>query len=201
MTEVIGRSTADSTESTAPAMVVVLDFGSQYSQLITRRVREAGVYSELKHFDTPWSELADANVAGIILSGGPASVYEAGAPKMPDWVLASGLPILGICYGMQLLADALGGSVEPAPHREYGPAKITIDSGTVSPLFAGLEKTLDVWMSHGDHVTGLPEGFVSLASSGQCSLCRHLARINRTPSSSTPKSRIPLGAPRSFAIS
>ncbi len=166
MTEVIGRSAADSSASTAPAMVVVLDFGSQYSQLITRRVREAGVYSELKHFDTPWTELADANVAGVILSGGPASVYEEGAPKMPAWVLEKELPVLGICYGMQLLAQAYGGEVEPAPHREYGPAKITLDSTTTSPLFTGLPNAIDVWMSHGDHVTSLPEGFVSLASSG-----------------------------------
>ena len=88
---------------------------------------------------------------GIILSGGPASVYEAGAPQLPDWVLESGLPVLGICYGMQLIAQALGGSVEPADRREYGPARLWVTS-TESPLFAHLPDSLDVWMSHGDHV-------------------------------------------------
>jgi GMP synthase (glutamine-hydrolysing) len=144
-------------------VVVVLDFGSQYAQLITRRVREAGVYSELLPHDVTWEEVAPLNPKGIILSGGPASVYDPGAPQLPEWVLDSGLPTLGICYGLQLLARAHGGVVAPADQREYGPATIAIADGT-NPLFAGLPGTLDVWMSHGDHVERAPEGWVVLAS-------------------------------------
>lgn len=144
--------------------VVVLDFGSQYSQLITRRVRECGVYCELVPHDAPWTDIAALQPKGVILSGGPASVYEDGAPTLPDWVLAQELPVLGICYGMQLLALACGGKVVPADHREYGPASITIadDSGA---LFAGLPDQLDVWMSHGDHIAEPPPGFEILARS------------------------------------
>jgi GMP synthase (glutamine-hydrolysing) len=145
--------------------VVVLDFGSQYSQLITRRVRECGVYCELVPFDAPWSDIAPLHPKGVILSGGPASVYEPGAPQLPDWLLDSKLPVLGICYGMHLLARELGGQVEGSNHREYGPAKIAIRDGDVSPLFAGLPSDLDVWMSHGDHVEAPPPGFDVLASS------------------------------------
>ena len=144
--------------------VVVLDFGSQYSQLIARRVREAGVYSVLLPWDTPAEEIARLHPCGIILSGGPASVYVPGAPSLPDWVLNGDAPVLGICYGMQLIASALGGEVEPAARREYGPA--TIDITRPSPLFHGLPASLDVWMSHGDHVTRLPPGFAGIASSG-----------------------------------
>jgi len=151
---------------TAIDAVVVLDFGSQYSQLITRRVREIGVYSELIHHDTPWADIERLQPKGIILSGGPASVYEDGAPTLPDWVLASDLPVLGICYGMCLLARALGGEVAPADHREYGPATITIGHGTGEhPLFRGLPAKLDVWMSHGDYISKAPEGFDILAIS------------------------------------
>jgi GMP synthase (glutamine-hydrolysing) len=165
VTDVVSGRSTETLDSTMPATVIVLDFGSQYSQLITRRVREAGVYSELKGHDTPWSEIRDLNLAGIILSGGPASVYAPGSPQLPDWVLASGVPVLGICYGMQLLAQAFGGAVEAAANREYGPATLTIDPAVHSPLFDGLPGAIDVWMSHGDHVSRLPEGFVSLASS------------------------------------
>jgi GMP synthase (glutamine-hydrolysing) len=143
--------------------VVVLDFGSQYSQLITRRVREAGVYSELIPFDAPWEHIAPLQPKGVILSGGPASVYEPGAPQLPDWVAEQGLPVLGICYGMQLIARQHGGAVEPADRREYGPAEIEVVAD--SPLFTGLPERLDVWMSHGDHVEGLPPGFELLARS------------------------------------
>ena len=155
--------------------VVVLDFGSQYSQLITRRVREAGVYSELVPFDAPWEHIAALHPKGIILSGGPASVYEPGAPQLPGWVLESGLPVLGICYGMQLLAREFGGSVEPADHREYGLAMLSIADST--PLFEGLADELNVWMSHGDHVESLPEGFTILASSANAPI----ASIGRDP--------------------
>jgi GMP synthase (glutamine-hydrolysing) len=148
---------------TAIDTVVVLDFGSQYSQLITRRVRECGVYCELLHHDTRWESIAHLDPKGIILSGGPASVYADSAPSLPDWVLERELPILGICYGMQLLAHALGGKVDPADHREYGSASITTQGD--HPLFSGMPDTLDVWMSHGDHITKLPDDFEVLATS------------------------------------
>ena len=144
--------------------VIVLDFGSQYSQLITRRVRECGVYCELMPHDTAWDEIAPLRPKGVILSGGPASVYDPGAPQLPAWVLERKLPTLGICYGMQLLARALGGHVAPADHREYGPATIAVADGA-APLFAGLPETLAVWMSHGDHIAVPPPGFTVLASS------------------------------------
>ncbi len=143
-------------------MVVVLDFGSQYSQLIARRVREAGVYSVLLPWDTEWSEIAHLQPKGIILSGGPASVYEPGAPTLVSWVLREDIPVLGICYGMHLIANALDGEVESARKREYGPA--TVDITQSSALFQNLPPSLDVWMSHGDHVTRLPSGFVAIAS-------------------------------------
>ena len=144
--------------------IVVLDFGSQFSMLIARRVRELNTYCELLPFDTPAERLAGMDVRGIILSGGPNSVYDDGAPLAPQWVFDSGLPILGICYGMQLLAYQLGGSVVPGTEREYGPARV--ERSIESPLLAGLPDELDVWMSHGDHLERLPEGFESVARSG-----------------------------------
>ncbi|MGD9713060.1 MAG: glutamine-hydrolyzing GMP synthase [Thermomicrobiales bacterium] len=137
--------------------VIVLDFGSQYSQLITRRVREAHVYSELVPFDVSWERIRTLKPKGLILSGGPASVYEPGAPQLPSWIWESGLPVLGICYGMQLIARDFGGAVEPASRREYGPAELEILGD--SPLFADLPGSLDVWMSHGDHVEAAPPDF------------------------------------------
>ena len=150
--------------------IVILDFGSQYSQLIARRVREAEVYCELVPFHTPDAWVSRLNPKGYILSGGPASVYAPGAPHLPDYVLASGQPVLGICYGMQLLAYHLGGRVDPAPEREYGPAQIELTE-VPNPLFANLQSatpqlpSLAAWMSHGDRITRLPPGFVSLARS------------------------------------
>ena len=147
--------------------VVVLDFGSQYSQLITRRVRECGVYCELVPHDVPWEDVAQLHPKGVILSGGPASVYEPDAPRMPAWLrdrMGDDLPVLGICYGMQLLAQALGGKVDPADRREYGPATIAVRDAATD-LFAGLPSALDVWMSHGDHLSAPPPGFRVVADS------------------------------------
>jgi GMP synthase (glutamine-hydrolysing) len=126
-------------------------------------VREAGVYSELVPFDAPWEKVQGLNPAGFILSGGPASVYEENAPHAPAYVFDSGLPVLGICYGMQLLAYQLGGRVEPANEREYGHA--VIHHASDSPLFQGLPSSLPVWMSHGDRITEAPPGFRSFAHS------------------------------------
>jgi len=143
--------------------IVVLDFGSQFSMLIARRVRELDTYCEFLPWDAPQEAIAGLDVRGFILSGGPNSVYEDGAPHAPSWVFESGLPVLGICYGMQLLAYQLGGSVVPGIEREYGPA--TIEAAADSPLLAGLPSRLDVWMSHGDRIDRVPEGFVSHARS------------------------------------
>ncbi len=144
--------------------IVVVDFGAQYSQLIARRVRETDTYCEVLPYDAPPERVAGLDMRGVILSGGPASVYEEDAPFTPGWVWASGVPVLGICYGMQLMAHELGGSVEPGTRKEYGPARI--DRTTGIPLFAGLPPELDVWMSHGDRVAKLPDGFASVAHSG-----------------------------------
>jgi GMP synthase (glutamine-hydrolysing) len=127
-------------------------------------VREANVYCELVPGTTAWSELRLRHPAGLILSGGPASVYEAGAPQVDPEALRSGVPVLGICYGMQLIAHHLGGKVDPGKAREYGPALLAVRDP--AGLFEGLNGELPVWMSHGDHVTKLPEGFHALASSG-----------------------------------
>ena len=147
--------------------IIVLDFGSQYAQLIARRVREQHVYSELVHWDEPAERVLDnRSVKGFILSGGPASVYEPDAPTLPPYVLDSGLPVLGICYGMQLLAYNLGGRVAPAQAREYGPAEIEILAAD-PPLLAGIDTqaALPVWMSHGDRIDALPAGWQALARS------------------------------------
>jgi GMP synthase (glutamine-hydrolysing) len=144
--------------------IAVLDYGSQYSQLICRRVREANVYAELISWDRAAEKLPQyTNLAGIILSGGPNSVYDDGAPTLPDVVMESGVPVLGICYGLQLLAHSGGGHVVPSHEREYGAANIEIT--TDSPLFANLPTTQRVWMSHGDRVDQLPAGFVPIGRS------------------------------------
>ena len=143
--------------------IAVIDFGSQYTQLIARRIRELGVFSEVYAHDGSAEHINQHHPAGYILSGGPASVYAAGAPQLPPFLLESGKPVLGICYGMQLLTAARGGRVAPAEDREYGPATIT--HKTASPLFDGLDSVLRVWMSHGDRIERLPAGFSALATS------------------------------------
>ena len=145
--------------------ILVLDFGSQFAQLIARRVRELNVHSELIAFDTPLSEIVARKPAGIILSGSPSSVYDADGPKPDPALWESGLPILGICYGVQLMAQQLGGEVGPSAHREYGPADIRIDDES-NPLLTGVASgggSARVWMSHGDSITKAPPGFASIA--------------------------------------
>ena len=139
--------------------IVILDFGSQYTQVIARRVRECSVYSTILRYDTPAAEIAKLAPKGIILSGGPSSVYAGDAP-LPDKALFKlGVPVLGICYGVQILAHFLGGRVEKGQKREYGKGTLTVRDGDCA-LFAGLPETLQVWNSHGDKVTKLPRGFV-----------------------------------------
>ncbi|MGH2459963.1 MAG: glutamine-hydrolyzing GMP synthase [Chloroflexota bacterium] len=146
--------------------IVILDFGSQYTQLIARSVRELGVYSEIVPADAPWAEVARLAPRGLILSGGPASVYDVGAPALPDFVLESGLPVLGICYGMQLLGARLGGVVRPAESREYGPRAVErVADDSTDRLCRGLPTRFDVWMSHGDVVIEPPPGFTVLGTS------------------------------------
>ena len=146
--------------------VLILDFGSQYTQLIARRVREQGVYCEIHPFNVSTEKIAALRPKGIILSGGPSSVTEADAPRLDSTFYGNaGVPILGICYGMQLVAVDLGGASEPAERREYGHAKLKVLSGRTA-LFDELPFELDVWMSHGDHVTRLPDGFETTATTG-----------------------------------
>ncbi|MDR5682960.1 MAG: glutamine-hydrolyzing GMP synthase [Armatimonadota bacterium] len=147
--------------------VVVLDFGAQYAQLIARRVRELRVYSVILPFDAPVERIRALGPKGIILSGGPASVYEEGAPQADPALLELGIPVLGICYGMQWMAHALGGRTGPAEAREYGRTRLFVEDP--AELFAGLEGRLTCWMSHGDSVHVLPAGF------------RALARTDRSP--------------------
>ncbi|HEV2121401.1 MAG TPA: glutamine-hydrolyzing GMP synthase, partial [Chloroflexota bacterium] len=147
--------------------IVVLDFGSQYSRLIARRVRECRVYCEILPWDTPAESIRALHPKGVILSGGPSSVYEPGAPHLPAVVLELGVPILGICYGMQLLAHRLGGNVEPGHRREYGHAALDLLDGE-HPLFRGVPAHPSVWMSHGDLVASLPAGFHAVAQTTTC---------------------------------
>ena len=147
-------------------VIPILDFGSQYAQLIARRVREKGVYSELVRPDISFDEIRKLNPKGIILSGGPSSVYEPNAPKCDPRIFELNVPILGICYGMQLGAQVLGGQVKPAKAREYGRAKLTVSS--TDAFLHGLPKDTTVWMSHGDQVHDLPDQFVALATTPTC---------------------------------
>ncbi len=147
-------------------MVAVLDFGSQYAQLIARRIRELGVYCEILGHNISKDELSKIGPVAVVLSGGPSSVLEPGHPGMDPGILDTGVPIFGICYGMQLLAGMLGGKVEKGRSGEYGPADIDIINS--QGIFHNLDGSIDVWMSHGDHVTIMPEGFHSSASTYNC---------------------------------
>ena len=152
-------------------LVVILDFGSQYTQLIARRVREHKVYCEIHPCTLPFEKIAAMAPRAVILSGGPASVYDEGAPGLDKRVLELGVPVLGICYGMQLLAHVLGGKVERAAKREYGAARLTVDETKgIFHRFAKAE-AIDVWMSHGDHVASMPAGFQTLGTSGNTAFC------------------------------
>jgi len=146
--------------------ILILDFGSQYTQLIARRIRECQIYSEIHPFDLPVEKVRSLSPKGIILSGGPASVYEKDAPQCDPTLLRMGIPILGICYGMQLIGHLLGGEVAHSEKREYGKAKVIIDRG--GKLFKNLGRKgsqLDVWMSHGDQIRRLPHGFQAIVHS------------------------------------
>jgi len=154
-------------------LVLVLDYGSQYSQLIARRVRELGVFSELHPFSMPAEKIRSLNPKGIILSGSPHSTYEPGAPISSPEIWNLGVPILGICYGLQLMAFQLGGEVDKAARREYGHAELSIDD--TSDLFAGINggdgNGLTVWMSHGDHLTRIPGGFEPIGHTHNAPIC------------------------------
>jgi len=163
--EIAGEQPAAPKEAIPPVQreaIVIIDFGSQYSLLIARRVREYQVYCELVSPDTPWEKIAPLNPRGFILSGGPASVYESGAPLAPAYIYESRLPILGICYGMQVLTHQLGGQVAPGAKREYGHAVLHL-SDVDSPIFVDLPPSTPVWMSHADRIEQLPPGFTTLA--------------------------------------
>ena len=146
--------------------ILILDFGSQYTQLIARRVREAGVYSEIYAGDIDHQSISDFNPSGIILSGGPESAFSDDSPKAATEIFTMGVPILGICYGMQTMAEQLGGHVRSSAHREFGYAEVSVQ--TSNRLFSGIEvseDSLQVWMSHGDRVEALPEGFAIIGKS------------------------------------
>src|ERR1700704_1536160 len=147
--------------------VVVLDFGGQYTQLIARRIREQQVFSSILPCSTSMEDLMKLEPVGVVLSGGPSSVYDPEAPKCDAKLLALGVPVLGICYGMQWITHTLGGKVEKAERREYGRAQLNLEDSTKgdggSELFTGIPSSLRVWNSHGDHVWALPEGFRTIA--------------------------------------
>jgi GMP synthase (glutamine-hydrolysing) len=175
--------------------VLVLDFGSQYAQLIARRVREQHVYCEIVRHDITAQRVAEIAPRGIILSGGPASIYEDDAPRCDPGLFSLGIPVLGICYGMQAACEALGGRVGRAEAREYGRAHC--DVLTADSIFAEVPSTTDVWMSHGDQVTTVSDEFVPLAKTATCPLAavRHRSlpvfglqfhpEVTHTPAGST----------------
>ena len=159
-------SQANATAPVKTATVVILDFGAQYSQLIARRVREANVYSEILPHDASWEAISAREPAAIVLTGGPESTLAPGALGVDERVFTSGIPVLGICYGMQLMARELGGTLVRSQHREFGAAKLEVIAQ--SPLFAGVARASRAWMSHGDTVVAPPPGFLTLASTTGC---------------------------------
>lgn len=154
--------------------ILILDFGSQYTQLVARRVREIGVYCELWARDVSEEQIREFNPSGIILSGGPESTTEAGSPRAPDYVFNAGVPVLGVCYGMQTMAMQLGGHVQGSNEREFGYAQVEIvkESALLRDIEDAISPAgkplLDVWMSHGDKVTAIPSDFVTIASTDTC---------------------------------
>jgi len=150
-------------------LILIIDFGAQYTQLITRRVREANVYSEIHSHKISADEVKSLNPAGIILSGGPMSVYDENAPQIDPAILNLSIPVLGICYGLQFICRNMGGKVEPASDREYGKANLIIEEE--DELFKNVKKDSVVWMSHGDYLTQLPAGFRITARSGHSPIC------------------------------
>ncbi|MBV9647319.1 MAG: glutamine-hydrolyzing GMP synthase [Candidatus Eremiobacteraeota bacterium] len=162
---------------TSTATVLILDFGAQYSQLIARRVRESNVYSEIVPHDTPWEELEARKPAAVILTGGPESTLAADAPGVDPRLYTSGIPLLGICYGLQLIARDLGGELVRSANREFGPA--TLEIVREDPLFAGVPQQSRAWMSHGDTVLAPPSGFAVLARTQQCEIAAIGARQRR----------------------
>ncbi len=163
--EIAGEQPVSPKEAVSAAereAIIVIDFGSQYSMLIARRIRESQVYCELLPYDTPWERIAPLNPKGFIFSGGPASVYRPDAPLAPAYIYESRLPILGICYGMQVLTHQLGGQVAPGTKQEYGHAILHL-SDVDSPLFVDLPSSSPVWMSHADRIEQMPPGFTALA--------------------------------------
>jgi GMP synthase (glutamine-hydrolysing) len=149
-------------------LILILDFGAQYTQLIARRVREQAVYSEIHPFNLPLEKIRAMAPSGIILSGGPSSVYEPGAPSVSPELFGLGIPVLGICYGAQLIAKTLGGEVRSADKREYGRATVTPIAASALTTGIGSDEDLVVWMSHGDHVDRLPAGFTHVGKSANC---------------------------------
>jgi GMP synthase (glutamine-hydrolysing) len=170
----------NNTTNLADEKVLVLDFGAQYAQLIARRVREQNVYCEIVRHDLSPERIREINPKGLILSGGPSSVYESGAPHCDPKIFDLGIPVLGICYGMQIICEALGGKVAHAPAREYGRTRISVKNGDVAAddLFAGVPSDTTVWMSHGDQVQAVSDEFKPLATTSTCPIAavKHHAR-------------------------
>ncbi len=160
------RSALNMADKSSHSKILILDFGSQYTQVIARRIRECQVYSEIIRFNTPAAEVAALDPKGLILSGGPASVYDKGAPQIDPEIFSLGVPVLGICYGLMLMAHHLGGRVVFTGRREYGAGVLHIKNG--SELLSELGEQLDVWNSHGDEVTALPKGFRVAATTEGC---------------------------------